>query len=272
MPVLFHFSHSGVDIPTCNAILRALGPTPTPMQTDRPGLAERVDLRVHPCEVGSNSAVEPANAQANPGHSRALPESTGTQGRRRAREDALPYWVPPRLVRGKDVYQRYFEQEAEQFASQGTERGVAPFIPPTGKDINSNLKWMGIPMTKRDRLAYAWGAANTAHPYGLAELINQGAPLATAVSQILQGIEPIFGVGAWYTNQPVWPIKGHQNVLVGQNSRVIPTTSDLRGDMDRGEREVCPGEVRQSEFHLSQSMKLRLRTYKGGNGANNGPT
>lgn len=263
-----HFST--VDVSTCNAILRALGPTPAPIQNNPPNTTDQVDLRVHPCEVGNIPLPsEPANAQGNPGHSRAPQGSMDTGIRRRNREGAPPYWVPPRLIRGRDAYQRYFEQEAEQFASQGTERGVAPFIPPTGKDINSNLKWMGIPMTKRDRLAYAWGAANTAHPYGLAELINLGAPLATAVAQILQGVEPIFGIGAWYTNQPIWPIRGQSNVLVGQNSKIIPTTSDLRGDMDRGEQEVCPGEVRQSEFHLAQSLKLHLRTYKGGNGAGN---
>lgn len=172
-------------------------------------------------------------------------------------------FMGPKCVRNQEAYRAYYEQEADQFVRACAEQGTIPLIPPTGKDITRPEGWKGLPVSDAEKLAYAWGAAQAANPYGIAVIINQGGSLATAISHALQTIEPTRGVETWYSKPPVWPIAGTERVLMGQTSKTLPTTKDLRKDMDTAERVTFLGlsGFQVNEVHLAQSAKIRIRTY-----------
>jgi len=204
---------------------------------------------------GNGDAPTGTNPPAN-----GQPRQTETNPRT-SENSVIPY-VPPRIGPGNEIYQDYINQEAEHYHAPITEKGVAPCILPSGRDINNPVRWEGIQLTLREKFTFAWGAAHSLSPYGLAALINQGAPLSTAIHHTLNGIDPAPGIMACYHNPPVWPVPDGTHVVVGHNSKVLPTTNDLTRDLNNSERAMMPSEVRTAELSLAQSAKLRVRTYK----------
>lgn len=268
--------------PSCMAALESATATPAPVP-ERPTTLNLSTSSVNiPIMVPSQGQTFPVNQSKETESSEAVAKSpralrivnirqkfgaAANQDSHRisvpASEDQAPhFFLPPKLVKSHELYQDYYEQEADHFCSSRGEKGVAPCIPPTGRDITDPKKWIGIPMTNRDRLSYAWGAASAYNPYCIAALLGEGASLGTAISHTLHGVEPAVGLSLLYTNPPVWPAHGFAHVLVGQNSRAMPTTMDLQDDMDQSEIAIFPGQMRATDVHLAQSCKLRVRTYK----------
>jgi hypothetical protein len=173
-------------------------------------------------------------------------------------------FLGPKCLRNQEAYRIYYEQEADHFARALTEPGTVPLIPPTGSDITTQKLWEGSPMSDQERLAYAWGAAQSMNPYGIATIINQGGSLATAISHALQNIEPTRGIEACYAKPPIWPVTGNDRVLLGQTTKTMPVTKNLKKDMDQAEKVTFQGShgIQSSELYLAQSTKIRIRTYQ----------
>lgn len=172
-------------------------------------------------------------------------------------------FLGPKCLKNQEAYRIYYEQEADHFARALTEPGTVPMIPPTGSDITNQKLWEGSPMSDQERLAYAWGAAQAVNPYGIATIINQGGSLATAISHALQTVEPTRGIESCYIKPPIWPVAGNERVLLGQTTKTMPTTKNLKKDMDQAEKVTFQGihGLQATELYLAQSTKIRIRTY-----------
>jgi hypothetical protein len=88
--------------------------------------------------------------------------------------------------------------------------GINPFIQfPNGKDILVGAAWAGMPVTSRDLLMFAAGAANQQAPLWFAHLMGSGASLETAIQFILGGVVPI-DVRPAYQSAPWYPVRSSQ--------------------------------------------------------------
>lgn len=173
-------------------------------------------------------------------------------------------FLAPKCVKTQEAYRSYYEQEAEQYGKSRKERGAIPFIPPSGRDINDPKKWIGLPMNNQERLAFAWGAAHTSNPYGIATIINQGGPLATAISYALETVAPAENMRSWFDLPPIWPIQGSDKVITCHQVRSSATPDKLEKEMDEAERAALPAthQLEREEVNLIQSVGIKMRAYK----------
>jgi hypothetical protein len=200
---------------------------------------------------------------STPNSSTTHPGKAGRPRRRTPEESAFAY-IAPKCVRSQDAYRVYYEQEAEQFSRNKKEKGSVPFVPPSGRDINDDTRWENLPMNDQERLAFAWGAAHTANPYGVAAIINHGGSLATAVAYALETVEPTEGIEAWFNQRPIWPVIGNDKVVTCHQIKAVPLPTSLKRSMDEAEKSILPqamNEVTVQENHLSQVVRIKMRTY-----------
>lgn len=80
---------------------------------------------------------------------------------------------------------------------------------PNGADVLKMESWAGLPVTDRDLLMFAAGAANQATPLFFAQMMVSGASLETTIQVILSGVAPI-DVQSIYVKQPWYPVLQHE--------------------------------------------------------------